>query len=330
MSFSFEMGIYPHIHNGEVPPLAQEKTIDAIVVGGINRDYSLHLAETPVMHTSNPVKINVSDGGVARNVAVNLARLGARVRMLARIGDDATSRAVAERLSRDLDARHLEMVTNASMDTYIAALEPNGHLQIGYAGMSLVDGIDAAWLDARWSEATAADWWVVDTNVNREAVAAMRDAAVRHGKNLAILGVSGPKTKNIPEDLNGVSMVIVNVDESQAAFRTDEADPLTLCRLWLDRGAARAVVTAGDAPGAYGDANGVESYFVPEVTDIRSVTGAGDAFSAGVLRALMKNNTLREACAVGARCAVKTLRTRESVAEDLTWEAVMPEERIER
>jgi len=41
-----------------------------------------------VFGTSNPGDVRVDFGGVARNVAHNLARLGCAVTLLSRIGDD--------------------------------------------------------------------------------------------------------------------------------------------------------------------------------------------------------------------------------------------------
>ena len=42
--------------------------------------------------TSNPAKIRFSRGGTARNVAENLARLGAEVQLISAVGDDASGR----------------------------------------------------------------------------------------------------------------------------------------------------------------------------------------------------------------------------------------------
>ena len=59
-----------------------------LCIGGANLDRKLRLSETLRMGTSNPVSSEVSPGGVARNVAENLALLGCKVRLLSTFSDD--------------------------------------------------------------------------------------------------------------------------------------------------------------------------------------------------------------------------------------------------
>ena len=57
-------------------------------LGGAHVDRHGVLQGPLVLGTSNPGRVSSDFGGVARNVAENLARLGRRVSMLSRVGAD--------------------------------------------------------------------------------------------------------------------------------------------------------------------------------------------------------------------------------------------------
>ena len=59
-----------------------------IVIGGSGVDLIGRLHGKLRAGTSNPANIRTSFGGVARNVAENLSRLGQRVSLVTAVGDD--------------------------------------------------------------------------------------------------------------------------------------------------------------------------------------------------------------------------------------------------
>ena len=63
-------------------------------IGAANLDRKLRSLATLTMGTSNPARQDESFGGVARNIAENLARLGAPVSLTTAIGDDSSGRAL--------------------------------------------------------------------------------------------------------------------------------------------------------------------------------------------------------------------------------------------
>ena len=60
-----------------------------VCIGGANIDRKLRSEQVLQMGTSNPATLSETPGGVARNVAENLARLGASVQLLTAVGDYA-------------------------------------------------------------------------------------------------------------------------------------------------------------------------------------------------------------------------------------------------
>jgi pseudouridine kinase len=60
----------------------------SLVVGGANIDIKVAISGATIPATSNPGTATVSVGGVGRNIAHNLARLGTSVRLISAVGRD--------------------------------------------------------------------------------------------------------------------------------------------------------------------------------------------------------------------------------------------------
>src|SRR3954469_25470042 len=60
-----------------------------VVVGGANTDVKVRSLAPVVPRTSNPGRAGTTAGGVGRNIAENLARLGTPTHLIAAVGRDA-------------------------------------------------------------------------------------------------------------------------------------------------------------------------------------------------------------------------------------------------
>ncbi len=90
----------------------------------------------------------------------------------------------------------------------------------------------------------------------------------------------------------------------------------------------KIVVTAGIKPFAYGEkGKGVAQMPVVPVEQINDVTGAGDAFSAGLLYGLINGYSLQKAAEVGALNAALNIQSADSVRADLAEEMLLKVER---
>ncbi|HQY23988.1 MAG TPA: PfkB family carbohydrate kinase, partial [Thermoflexales bacterium] len=103
-----------------------------LVIGSANLDVKGRLLGPPIAGSSNASEIRTSHGGVARNVAENLARLGAPVTLLTAVGDDS----VGDDLLRHADEIGIDIsralrVPGESSGIYLAALDMTGDLALG-------------------------------------------------------------------------------------------------------------------------------------------------------------------------------------------------------
>jgi pseudouridine-5'-phosphate glycosidase len=95
-----------------------------------------------ILGTSNPGSCHESDGGVARNIAEVLGRLGSRPILFSAVGDDSRGLSLMERMANeygfDIDRQHIEVVRGSNTATYLAVLEEDGDLHTAIADMDVL------------------------------------------------------------------------------------------------------------------------------------------------------------------------------------------------
>ena len=111
-----------------------------LVIGGANLDVLARSSGPLRAHTSNPGTILRTYGGVGRNVAENLARLGTPTRMLLAVGDDTAGQEVLAR-TRFAGVKTLRVPWDGPTGTYTALLDDDGSLVAGVADMAATESI---------------------------------------------------------------------------------------------------------------------------------------------------------------------------------------------
>jgi pseudouridine kinase len=275
---------------------------------------------------------------VARNIAENLARLGAPVGLLAAVGDDGAGRALlAQAQAAGIDTSAALTVGGAGTGTYTAVLDHDGEMAVALADMAICDALTPDVLAAREEQLRGAALVVADLNLPRDTVAALagwetrahalrsRDAGVRVGKecppyDLVLVAVSEPKMANLPQDLRGVRLLLLNEGELAARVgRTldTDADLADACREVQAQGAQDVIVTRGARGVAWTTCGGIEQ-LAAAPAHVAEVTGAGDAFAAAVCWSLYQDcDDLALACSRGLHLAALTLGCAQTVCPDL-------------
>jgi pseudouridine kinase len=299
-------------------------TVEPILVaGGANLDRIARSLGPVAMASSNPVSLLETYGGVARNVAENLARMGLPARLMTAVGDDPQGVALLKH-ARDLgiDTVPSLLVNGASTGTYTAMLRPDGEMVVAMADMAVMDAWTLDALHGRRNLWATTRMRVVDLNLPKTVLAALIEDSHRSGAVLIAVAVSEPKMQRLPESLEGVSVLILNAGELSAWVGRrlkDREAVMTACLQVLDQGAQGVVVTLGGEVVLCCSAARTPKYFRAPRTRVVDVTGAGDAFSAGVVAGLASHaHDLVRACRIGQRLAALTLGSHSSVAPTLT------------
>ena len=290
-------------------------------LGGAVLDRKYHARNPLIAATSNPAHGSRSFGGVARNVAENLARLGVDMCFVSVVGDDEGGRALLRHLQElGIDVDSVEMTDNHPTAEYVAVLGPDNDLALGIADMDVFEAFSADVLGRAWPALAACDWVFMDCNLPAATIAALMARKCEARFRLAVDTVSSPKALRLPGDLSAIDLLFTNEDEANALLGLGPAERLSAIEAATalrGRGAANVVVTMGARGSAIITEAGTrfQDAFPARPVDI---TGAGDAMIAGTLFALLSGASLDAAARTGALVAALTVESHSSVRPDLS------------
>ncbi|MEH7073326.1 carbohydrate kinase [Neobacillus drentensis] len=293
-----------------------------ICIGGANIDRKFHIKEKAQLGTSNPIFATQNAGGVARNIAENLGRLGLDVSLISACGTDKDWSFIEEASSLYMNLETVTPFPEKSTGSYTAVLDDSGDLIIALADMEVYEAITPELLLKHDFILSRAKCIMVDLNCPKETIQFLCNFAKSHDKPIVIIPVSSPKMNRLPADLDGVTWLITNRDESETYFHIEinnEEDWKKAVEKWLALGISNVVVTNGKKGSMIG--NKEEGIFqVPsiETTEIVDVTGAGDAFSSAVIYSWLEGKSLKDIAKAGTINASKTLQSAYTVRPELS------------
>lgn len=275
-----------------------------VCIGAANIDRKLTAKGPLRMGTSNPACQHESFGGVARNIAENLAMFGAPVSLVTAVGHDAAGDfLLAHADAAGIDVSGALVLDATSTGTYTAVLDERGDMALALADMDLYESLTPARV---LPLAGSAALTVADLNLPRDTVEALLTAA----HPLVVVAVSEPKMDRLPADLTGLRLLILNQGELQARLGREVDGDAALqdaCREVQAQGVRDVIVTRGSAGVSYTTATGMDHLTAAPV-EVVDVTGAGDAFAAAVCWSLLTDgDDLALACRRGMHLAARTV-----------------------
>lgn len=286
--------------------------VDAVVIGGCNFDIKAKSAEANKLGTSNPGTVITSAGGVARNIAHNLARLGVKVSLISAVGHDAMGDSVLQTTARaGVDVSRVLQVAG-STGTYIAVLDRDGELLTAMNDMKAVEQLTPEIIRINADMLSAARLVVADCNLPLDSLHAI--AEIARGK-LLIEPVSVPKSGKLFKLLEAgpVAYATPNFDQIEALAGTREIEPAIA--FLHARGLRNAIIHAGPEGAFCSDGTEISHVEAKPAGPVVDVTGAGDGAVAGLVHGLLRAMPLPQAVAEGQMLAGRIVASDRSFLE---------------
>ncbi|TVQ35788.1 MAG: ribokinase [Spirochaetaceae bacterium] len=243
-------------------------------------------------------------GGKGANQAVALARLGARVRMIGRVGEDPFGVEYRDVLRRaSIDDSGVESVAGTSTGVAVIEVDSSGENHIVYVP-GANGTVDKACIDSNRPLIVQSEFALLQLEIPIETTEyALRTA--RDCRCATILDPA-PAQKLAPSLIGLVDYLTPNAGEAELLTGiavTDTAGARAAAEALQQQGAGTVIIKAGSL-GSFvlrgGDFDHVPAFSVDAV----DTTAAGDAFNAGLAVALGRGDSmtaaLRYANAVGA------------------------------
>ena len=272
------------------------------VIGGANVDITATSAQAFRVGDSNPGSVEVSWGGVARNIAHNLTLLGNQVELLTIFGGGLFGPVIAASCRElGIAVSHSEIAADGTNSFFVSINNADGELVGGVADMNATEGMTPAWLSQRLSVINAADAVVADANSSAEALAWLIDHCE---KPLYLDAVSVAKAGRIRE------AVALSKRKTFFALKCNALENAVLSDIV---GCQRRYVSVG-AEGLKVEAEGRLYEFPALPCIVRNVTGGGDALLAGIVHA-GPSASVEESARWGLECARRAVESPHAVPE---------------
>jgi sugar/nucleoside kinase (ribokinase family) len=248
-------------------------------------------------------------GGGAANTAVDLARLGVRAEICARVGDDIFGRFAAETLRASqvettalaVDAR---LPTSQTLIVNVRGQDRRFIHSVGANSQFVAGDLDSAL--QRSPRVLHIGYFLILPRLDARELAD-RFARARERGTLTLLDVATPGPGRYLEPLKVVlphtDVFVPNTDEAQLILGV--SDPVHQARMFHELGARRVIITCGEH-GAVSVSDALQvkigAFEVPFIDG----SGGGDAFNAGYILGLLESRSeldcLKLGSAVGASC----------------------------
>ena len=275
-----------------------------VVVGGVNVDIGGKSYAPLVAADSNPGTVQVSLGGVGRNIAHNLTLMGTDVRLLTAYGDDIHGQRVAASCSElGIDLSHARHITGGTTSTYLYLMDEQGEMVLAVSDMDICKKITPTYLSGNLGLLQNAQLVVCDANIPEESLIYLAESC---SVPLFCDPVSTVKAEKLRPILSKIHTLKPNRLEAEllsgVKIETKEDVALAADKL-LEKGVHRLFISMG-ADGVYA-AMGSERLWLPNLPgQMVNTTGCGDAFMAAITWAYLEGmdleSTAKAALAAGS------------------------------
>lgn len=294
----------------------------AAVVGGVNIDIGGRSDAPLIAGDSNPGRIRSSLGGVGRNIAHNLALLGADVKLITALGaDDGAKRVAASCADLGIDLTGSLYVPDGATSTYLFLADANGDMALAMNDMTIYERLTPAFLETRLDMLNAAALVVLDTNLPAESIAYL---ASRCTAPIFADPVSAAKAGRLKPVLGRLHTLKPNRMEAELLSGiaiTDEASLYRAADALLATGLRRVFLSLGaDGVLAADRERKVHLHNLP--ARMVNTTGCGDAFMAAAARAYLDRADLETAARYGLAAAAVAMESADTINPAMSLAAV--------
>lgn len=275
----------------------------------------------------NAGRVEYVHGGVARNVAEDIANVELRPIYLGIVDDTPLGAAVLEKLKNHKVNCDYMLTIPDGMGTWLAVFDNNGDVAGSISkrpNMMPITGM----LDQKGDEIfSQAESVVLEVDLDKEIIKRVLNLAKVHGTKVYGLVSNMNIAVKRRDFLQHFDCFICNQLEAGQLFVDDysEKTPEEMCNILADKieraNIPSMVVTMGGQGAVYADLDGNKGICPAKKVIVKDTTGAGDAFCSGVVIGLTYGKTMAESIEIGSTLAASVI-----ISSDNVCPRFLPEE----
>lgn len=293
------------------------------VVGGSCVDLFAASSLPLVAHDSNPGTVTFGFGGVGRNIAENLARLGQDVWLVAPFGSDSFSaQMLAFTAASGVHTEYSTAVRDSSAPYYISVNDSDGDLAVAVNDMEICERITPEFLSGKLPLLDSCDAVILDANIPVESVKYLADHCA---KPLFADAVSTRKAARLAPALPHLHTIKANRQEAEALLQIEisaEAGSLTeAANRFHTMGVSYVLITLGSEGAFLSDGRRTVHARAFAVRTVNA-NGCGDAFGAAAFLGILRCEPPEQILETALAAAAITAKSAQAVSPDLNAAAI--------
>ena len=265
-----------------------------IVIGSINVDYIGTTKYELMLGESHPGSVSIQAGGVARNIVENLARVKADVTFVTAVGNDF----YGQKYKSDLEELGVKIIMPKKTEQYnssiyLAINDKEGQMVYSVVNTDIVSLTNKEYISTIIDTINTFDYVLIDTNLDSDTIDYLFEKV---NKPIICDAVSTIKADKLRNHLDKIYILKVNENEySHLESDLNENIPTNL------------IITNGSKPVIYITKPFTKQYQPKQKEDIKSTTGAGDSFVAGVISGILDGLQIEDGIKRGLDFSYQTL-----------------------
>ncbi len=294
-----------------------------VVIGGANMDILGSPDSALLPKTSTPGIVSYSAGGVARNIAENLARLGNNCYLIAPVGNDQQGKRLIELSTKaGINTSRMVRLNGHLTSCYMSITDVQGEMQSAIADMEIFQHFNSEHLQKHLILLQKAQFIVLDTNLNHKLLTYLF-------KNLPdtkffVDTVSVIKSTKINPFLSSIHTLKPNLVEAEylSGIKVKNDADLSILADWFHKqGVEYLFITMGSRGLYYSDGQNNDLVSLP-ISAIVNSNGAGDALMAALAHCWQNKIETRECSYFALAAARLTLASTNTVSHEMSVFAV--------
>ena len=272
---------------------------------------------------SNPGKVRTSFGGVCRNIAECMARVGVNTKFISVLGDDeAGLRMMDHSKVMNYDMSESLIVKGGSTPTYMAILDEQGEMVSAVVDMKIIDAFTTDFIDSKADIIKNSEYMILDSD--RPDIVEYIIKTFSGDTKFILDPVSAAKAELVKHLIKYFHTIKPNRYEAEimCGFKIHNDEDLRRAgKYFKDLGIENVFITL-DEDGIYYN-NGVqEGKLKANDSVVVNVTGAGDSFVAGIASGYMNNVDIVDTVKYAISMSTITISTEETIHPDMCNELV--------
>ncbi|WP_160670116.1 PfkB family carbohydrate kinase [Clostridium sp. C8-1-8] len=291
----------------------------ATVVGGANIDIQGFPSNKLIFKDSNIGTVKHSLGGVGRNIAENMVRLGIATKFLSVVGEDVYGQKILdEGRSLGLDIKDVMVAQGQSTSSYLSILDETGDMAVAISHMEVMEKLDVNYVLSKKHVLENSAITVVDTNLREDVI---RHIANNYKESKLFLDtVSTAKAIKVKEIIGAFHTIKPNKLEAEILSGIkieDEASLKKAGKYFINAGVKNVFISLGSKGTYYTDGK-EDGHIEGKAIKVVNATGAGDAFIAGLVYGELNNLSIKEKAIFGNAAAIMALSHENTINPNIT------------